>query len=84
MIESVADTPWFSGKIRVALEWGSAPELNSGVPLHSGQCAARRLKKASSHANTLKIIDPMITFTASWVGLPKNIERAVSVVITPT
>ena len=75
--------PWLSGKMRLALEWGSAPELISGVPLHSGQYAERRLKKATSHVTMLNPIPTRITFTANGSGFVKNITSAVTVVIKP-
>ena len=62
---------------------GSAPELISGVPLHSGQCASRRLKNARIHMTRLNPTPPRITFTATGFGFLKNITTAVTVVISP-
>ena len=83
MIESVAVTPWLKGKTRVALACGRAPELTSGVPLHSGQYADRRLKKATSQVTALKTMPPRITCIASWLGCMKHNINALIVVINP-
>lgn len=82
-IESVALTPWLKGGMRVALEWARAPELINGVPLQSGQYAARRLKKAMNHVTTLNPMPLRITFTASWLGSMQDNTTAVSVVMMP-
>jgi hypothetical protein len=83
MMESVAVTPWLKGKMRYALEWGSAPELINGVPLQSGQWAARRLKKAMIHIMMLNPTLPSITCSASWLGALNNKINAVNAVINP-
>jgi hypothetical protein len=61
----IDETPSLSGKIRVAFEWASAPVLTSGVPLHRGQRAERRLKYAINQVMTLKIIPLTIILTAN-------------------
>jgi hypothetical protein len=83
MIESMALTPWLKGKKRFARAWGRAPELISGVPLQSGQYAARRLKNAISQVTTLNTIPPRMKFLASGLGSRKNNTSAVTVVISP-
>ena len=82
-IESVADTPWLNGKIRVARECAWAPEFISGVPLHSGQRADRRLKNPMNHIITLKKIALTITLTANWLGSINIRMNAVTTVIIP-
>ena len=83
MIERVAETPWLNGKIRVARECGRAPEFTIGVPLHSGQWAARRLKNAINQVTALNAMPPMKTSRASGLGSVKIRASAVRVTMIP-
>ncbi len=84
MMDSVAETPWLNGKIRVARECAWAPELIIGVPLHNGQWALRRLKKEISQVSALKAMPPIKTLRESMLGSVKMSTSEVSVVTIPT
>ncbi len=59
-----------------------APELIREVPLHSGHCTERRLKKAINQLTPLNERPPTITSVAWSLDTMKHDTSAVAVVIS--
>ncbi|TAG10544.1 MAG: hypothetical protein EAZ42_03325 [Verrucomicrobia bacterium] len=82
MIDSIADTPWLNGKMRVARSFTRAPEFRSGVPLQSGQIVPRRFKNVMNQTIPHSTIPPMIDRVS--FGVCKAIEMTMTEMVAAT